>query len=61
VDADMFRNHVQEARPRFNCENSATFLQTSVVMVPSCYRAQLGFGAQRTTAAAEEKMAEFVF
>jgi hypothetical protein len=31
-------------------------------MVPSCFRAQLGFGAQRTTtAAAEEKMADFVF
>jgi hypothetical protein len=34
-------------------------------MVPSCFRAQLGFGAQRTTtaaaAAAKEKMADFVF
>jgi hypothetical protein len=32
-------------------------------MVPTCYRAQLGFGAQRmtTAAAAEEKMADFVF
>jgi hypothetical protein len=33
---------------------------TSAGMVPSCYRAQLGLGAQRTTAAtaAEEKMAD---
>jgi hypothetical protein len=30
-------------------------------MVPSCSSAQLGFGAQRTTAAADEKMADFVF
>ncbi len=57
---------MQEARTRFNCEKSATFLQTkssfsSTGMVPSCSSAQLGFGAQRTTAAADEKMADFVF
>jgi hypothetical protein len=67
VNADMFRNHVQEARTRFNCEKFSyipadEIIVSSVGMVPSCYRTQLGFGAQRTTAAAaEEKMADFVF
>jgi hypothetical protein len=63
----MFRNHVQEARTCFNCEKISyipadKIIVSSVGMGRSCYRAQLGFGAQRTTAAAaEEKMADFVF